>query len=541
MSIRITFVVLLTIIIISIPNISSALTNENLSQQIAQLLAQVRFLQTQLQKVNGAQTYNSTVNVAPSNNNYITYQSLNKCKNISLNLTKTLKLGSRSEEVIKLQQFLTNTGDYTYGEITGYYGHFTENAVKGWQSKIGLVTEGSPNTTGYGVVGPRTREAMRSKFSCDKSLKTKEKQRPPAVVDNLVVTPKIGQLPLQVIATFALNSSSCSSFSLDWGDGTKPLEFDAENTSVCTKDIMYKRATHTYNIPGTHRIKFRAGNGTLATAAIVKQVDISVGDTAPSGFSLSPTSGLAPLATSITFPVVGSTCTSYEANWGDGHITKKEATNFSNCSQDSGTQSLTHTYTKAGTYVVWFKTGKAPITKLKVNEQWRIIVQKNTASGASIFITPTSGIAPLTVTLEMLGSGDTCTSYQLDWGDYSSIQSYNASKTDCGSQNFKKTFTHTYISAGNYFIRTKLGNYAKLQNLPINLQNITIKPKPIIPTIINTNTSSCAYPDTQVCGEVTSSCASGYICSNKTYKTYSNRCKLEDAKAKYISNGKCSL
>jgi len=480
----------------------------------------VQLLQAQLQQVEGGQTVGPVVGVGMPTNSQT-------AAGTCLSISRTLKRGSENVDVEELQRFLTKTGDYTYGEITGYYGGVTEAAVKRWQASNGVVSSGTAATTGYGVVGPATRRAMSAR--CTGAAGNT------AVARDLVITPKVGPLPLQVTATFSLNSSSCSSFSLDWGDGTKPLSFDAGSSTNCTKDIAHKRATHTYNVPGVHRVTFRAGKGPLSLARVVTQTDVSVGDTAPAGFSLSPTTGSAPLATSISFPVLGSTCTSYEADWGDGTIDRHEAAGFEACSQDSGTQSLTHTYPVAGTYTVRFKTGRAPTAQLEVNEQWNVIVKNDIVAGASVHITPTAGPAPLIVKVDMFGFGEACTSYSLDWGDSSSFQSYDAPTTECDGEQFQKTFTHTYIAAGNYSIKTKLGSVASLHNLPESAQTILVGYSGA-----GTIRANCPYPDTPVCGEVTYSCPVGYTCS-QVYDTYENRCKLETAGADFVHDGPCNL
>ncbi len=72
-------------------------------------------------------------------------------------LTRTLSLGSQGEDVSDLQRFLTKTGDYTYGEVTGYFGAATEAAVQRYQARNNILSSGTPDTTGYGAVGPNTR------------------------------------------------------------------------------------------------------------------------------------------------------------------------------------------------------------------------------------------------------------------------------------------------------------------------------------------------------------------------------------------------
>ncbi len=78
-------------------------------------------------------------------------------------LQRTLYLGTKGESVAELQNFLTKTGDYIYGRITGYYGPATMRAVQKYQCREMGICYGSANSNGYGVVGPRTRE----KISCN--------------------------------------------------------------------------------------------------------------------------------------------------------------------------------------------------------------------------------------------------------------------------------------------------------------------------------------------------------------------------------------
>jgi peptidoglycan hydrolase-like protein with peptidoglycan-binding domain len=67
----------------------------------------------------------------------------------------TLSLGTRSNAVTTLQQLL-NTLGFLHATPTGYYGPLTAKAVQTFQSTYNIVSSGSPSTTGYGSVGPRT-------------------------------------------------------------------------------------------------------------------------------------------------------------------------------------------------------------------------------------------------------------------------------------------------------------------------------------------------------------------------------------------------
>ncbi len=64
-----------------------------------------------------------------------------------------MQKGSRGLDVINLQKVLNKEGVYPEAIYTGSYGSLTELAVKKFQAKYNIVSEGSPSTTGYGKVG----------------------------------------------------------------------------------------------------------------------------------------------------------------------------------------------------------------------------------------------------------------------------------------------------------------------------------------------------------------------------------------------------
>jgi len=79
--------------------------------------------------------------------------------------TETLYKGVRSPQVTLLQELLRkNPKIYPEGLVTGYYGPLSEKAVKIFQEKYGIVNYGSPASTGYGLVGPQTREKLNEVF-----------------------------------------------------------------------------------------------------------------------------------------------------------------------------------------------------------------------------------------------------------------------------------------------------------------------------------------------------------------------------------------
>lgn len=78
--------------------------------------------------------------------------------------TRPLSLGSKGEDVRQLQMFLNSigypiasSGDGSRGYETVYFGGRTETALKKYQCDKKIVCQGSAGSTGWGVVGPKTR------------------------------------------------------------------------------------------------------------------------------------------------------------------------------------------------------------------------------------------------------------------------------------------------------------------------------------------------------------------------------------------------
>jgi hypothetical protein len=81
--------------------------------------------------------------------------------------TKTLVLGSIGNEVILLQKFLNThgflvatSGPGGAGNETSRFGKATEKALMAYQCSKKIICEGSPTSTGYGMVGKTTRKYL---------------------------------------------------------------------------------------------------------------------------------------------------------------------------------------------------------------------------------------------------------------------------------------------------------------------------------------------------------------------------------------------
>lgn len=82
-------------------------------------------------------------------------------QSVSAAITSSLDIGSTGASVTELQTYLaTNASIYPSGLVTGYFGPLTQAAVQRFQAAQGIVSSGSPATTGYGRVGPKTMVAL---------------------------------------------------------------------------------------------------------------------------------------------------------------------------------------------------------------------------------------------------------------------------------------------------------------------------------------------------------------------------------------------
>ncbi len=83
---------------------------------------------------------------------------------VSGEFTRTLTIGSRGEDVLRLQKFLNaqgfvlaTTGPGSTGNETDYFGKGTQKAIQAYQCQNKIVCDGDPSSTGYGLVGKMTR------------------------------------------------------------------------------------------------------------------------------------------------------------------------------------------------------------------------------------------------------------------------------------------------------------------------------------------------------------------------------------------------
>lgn len=244
---------------------SNTSVNTSVNAQAQALLAQIAQLQQILAGMQASQSTGSVVTggggvVVPTANANVPGGG-GVCPNIG----RPLKPGMSGDDVRRLQVFLaTDSSIYPSAQITGYYGSLTQAAVQRWQTKHNIVASGSIETTGFGMVGPRTAAAM--------SLQCTQAGGAPAGTAPIVggflqVTPIAGNAPLTVSVTATVNTvSSCQSavYVLDWGDGSASQSIPV-SANTCKE--MQHTFTHTYTYGGQYTVKLSAG-GHESTALV---------------------------------------------------------------------------------------------------------------------------------------------------------------------------------------------------------------------------------------------------------------------------------
>ncbi|MEK7069147.1 MAG: Ig-like domain-containing protein [Patescibacteria group bacterium] len=129
--------------------VSQTISYDDHQALIARLLAQLDRLQKQLPSMSGGY---AQINVAP--------QAYKSQYNQSCIINRPLYRGLRGADVVCLQQALISRSLLSPDSATGYFGALTEAAVKQFQNTSQIISYGDPQTTGYGLVGPRTRATL---------------------------------------------------------------------------------------------------------------------------------------------------------------------------------------------------------------------------------------------------------------------------------------------------------------------------------------------------------------------------------------------
>ncbi|UCG88703.1 MAG: PKD domain-containing protein, partial [Gemmatimonadota bacterium] len=153
--------------------------------------------------------------------------------------------------------------------------------------------------------------------------------------------------------------------------------------------------------------------------------DVFVRTRPTADFAATPTSGYAPLFVDFTDLSTGAP-TSWEWHFGDGG--------------SSTAQHPTHEYLSAGSYTVTLTVYGAGSPDTKTRADYVVVLSSPTADFST---SPTSGIAPLTVSFTDLSAGDP-TSWEWDFGD--------------GATSSEQNPSHEYLTPGSYSVSLTAAN-----------------------------------------------------------------------------------
>lgn len=155
-------------------NVRGAHTSrEEATQKINELRSQIEVLQSQMRSLapaTGTAPTGTGRGSAPSFENRIPTlpeQAGDRAKQVMqcLQLGRSMGLGTQGADVQQIQEFLKEKGFFKHSVATGFFGPLTKEAIEAFQASRGIVTNGSPETTGFGFVGPRTQAAL-AQASC---------------------------------------------------------------------------------------------------------------------------------------------------------------------------------------------------------------------------------------------------------------------------------------------------------------------------------------------------------------------------------------
>ena len=318
----------------------SAATAEELAAQIQALLNQVTALQQQA----GSTQTTATASSAVSGGGAL------ECPYTS----RVLKKGSTGADVTRLQQFLaTDPAIYPDAQITGYYGALTEAAVKRFQCKNKLVCDGTPESTGYGVTGPRTASLLALQCSNSGGVSTGVG----APSGFIRVTPTSGAAPLTVKVEAVVNSAkSCSAqtYEINFGDSSQSVYANVPANSCAEQAQTF---THTYANGGSYGVYIKSGVHQNMVVVNVSGSTSNAGSGEVDGaFSVTAAANGDPLQLTAQFHLASS-CARYQLDWGDGSGYSSQSEG--SCSSGATTKSLSHKYDAKGTYTLTLKRGSS--------------------------------------------------------------------------------------------------------------------------------------------------------------------------------------
>ncbi len=461
--------------------VASAQNAAELQKQLQDVLQQINSLRGQLTTIDGPKTMGSCATLA-----------------------RTLRKGSRGNDVRSLQSFLSSDPNiYPEGAITGTFGPATERAVQRFQERNGIVAYGDPFTTGFGVVGARTRAVMNAQCGGDDSGTTIN----PATTANIVsfnFTQPGGRAPFNAFLNFQLLEAACVSYNIDWGDNTEPAKYEAFQSTNCGTGITSRSLSHEYKTSGTYTVTLRAAKGPASNMPVILKRTVAVEKGDPYVTIVTPSSGSSvrlgeytkikwdtgnyPQDAAIAFYMVGPSQTysfakrsmrSNEFDW----IVGDRVCDGNSCEvqMPTGTYKIrTVMYTPADGCIDFCGADDTPAKTVVTSESASFqVTNLGSTGGTPISISGARGIAPYTVNVHIeLAPTTTASNFEVDFGDGS--QKYTIHVPVGETRATVRDITHTYTKTGTYSIALRPAGAVQnigVAMLTVDAPKFTVLPK----------------------------------------------------------------
>ncbi|MEY4747662.1 MAG: hypothetical protein RLZZ416_711 [Candidatus Parcubacteria bacterium] len=393
-------------------------------------------------------------------------------------LYRTLSLGMQGTDVLALQKFLVSQGLVQTSGASGYFDYATQSAVQQLQSKYGIATSGTPESNGFGVVGPRTRTlvglncASAAPSSAANQCPLAPRPSVPCAGSWSAITNVNGcttswqcAVPLQP-ATNPTSSNvpltMCSAISLICPNGTRDQigpncsHSCVAATSVtggsCATDVAVAQGSSYGQICSQANVALRCPYdsayvitpGDTCTQAYLRSRSWQqVGQGQTVSLSASPNTGQAPLTVSFaTSPITLGSGNTYSIAFGD--TTGSAALTATSCTHSYPlicTYGISHTYTTSGTYnATLVSTG--PSGAQTLGTATVVVSSQSNSGGGALSASPSSGTPPLSVAFSIASTP----------GQYKILYFGDGSSDVTGCQITSAwTTSHTYSSIGVYY------------------------------------------------------------------------------------------